>query len=52
MLYKTIEHSCSNVMAKVEILLVNATADEIDKDLSIAFAKRVSNVCFKVITQK
>lgn len=34
------------------ILLVNATADEIDKDLSIAFTKQVSNVCFKVITQK
>lgn len=34
------------------ILLVDATVDDIDKDLSIAFAKQVSNVCFKVITQK
>lgn len=37
---------------KYAILLVNATAEEIDKDLSIAFSKQVSNVCFKVITKK
>ena len=34
------------------ILLVNATAEDIDEDLSKVFSKQVSNVCFQVISEK